>query len=92
MAVDGLMVIVVGMGAVFLVLWAIMSLHLQLTPGQAILMALFCLVLGIFIEAWYRDTREQLLSGILLLGMIVVWVILKGGKMARKRIRVGGKR
>ena len=82
---DALVILIIALGAMALVLWAVLSLRIQLTPFQGLFLGLFAFLLGMFAESWIRDTREQFLAGLLLVGMMVGWGFNRLRKRQRRR-------
>ena len=72
---------------IVIIAWALSSLRMQFTVGGFILFATVCFFLGMFVESYIQDTKEQVLSGLVLVGFAVGWLgwkLIRGGRGVRK--------
>ena len=89
MALDGLdalMVILVVIFASLVIVWILRSMRYQFTTTQLVFLTLTCVLLGVFLESYFRNTRELVLSVVGLLVVMGGWVLLKLRGLTRRRI------
>lgn len=62
--------VAVGIGYILVIGW-----NFEFTKGQFIYVTFFLLLLGMFLEAWFRETGDELLVGLAMGGMILYLVL-----------------
>ncbi len=82
---DALAVIVVGLMTISFIAWALYSLRFQFRFSQFVFLMAFAFTLGVFFESWIRDTREALLSAVILVLLMSIYLFLKLRDKINKR-------
>lgn len=69
------MVILIAAVAVFLAYTLYLGWNFEFTKNQFVFVVFFLLLVGMFVEAWFRETGDELLIGLAMLAMIIFLVI-----------------
>lgn len=68
-------VVLVGAVAVLLGYILVLGWNFEFTKGQFVYVTFFLLLLGMFVEAWFRETGDELLIGLAMGGMMLYLVL-----------------
>lgn len=79
----GMIILLVAL-AVLIGYILVLGWNFEFAKGQFIFVVFFLLLLGMFIEAWFRETGDELLVGLAMFGMIG-YLVLKWLLEKRRR-------
>ena len=87
------MVILLAVLAVLIGYILVLGWNFEFAKGQFIFVVFFLLLIGMFVEAWFRETGDELLIGLAMIGMIV-YLVIKWlfERRRRKWLKAGARR